>query len=429
VTYAEAIQRLQSFQLFGFKPGLETTRRLAAAAGDPQNRLRFIHVAGTNGKGSTCAMLESVYRRAGLRTGLYTSPHLVRFGERIQMNREPIPDDDLARLTAELCAEASSLGPDFEPTFFEFATVLALKWFAASGCDIVLWETGLGGRLDATNIVEPLASVITNVGWDHQAVLGRTIAAIASEKAGIIKAGVPSLTAAAEPDALAILKARARECDSPLILVDEAAVERMDWPLGLAGPHQRVNAALAAATVRLLRFAIPVDDATLMGALAETRWAGRLQEVIRDGRILVLDGAHNAPGVEALVAAVERLYPGRRPVLVVGMLADKDWRPMLKRLLAVASRVITVPVASPRAVSAEELRAACVASGMGRPARAAASLDQALQWVSAEPFALVTGSLYLVGEALERLLLERGADGAERGLNAWNPPQSGSIRG
>ena len=199
VTVTEALAYLHSLQQFGFQPGLETTRRMAAAAGTPQARLRFIHVAGTNGKGSVCAMLDSVYRAAGLRTGLYTSPHLVRFGERVQVNRVPMSDEALARGVTELRDIVATL-PGIEPTFFEFTTVMALRHFAAEGVDLVLWETGLGGRLDATNIVTPLASVITNIGLDHQAVLGPTVPQIASEKAGIIKADVPVLTATEDPD-------------------------------------------------------------------------------------------------------------------------------------------------------------------------------------------------------------------------------------
>ena len=186
VTYPEAIEYLLKLNLFGSKLGLDNPRRLTALAGSPHERLRFIHVAGTNGKGSVCAMLESIYRETGLRTGLFTSPHLVSFRERMQVNREPIPEETLARLTARLRDLAADFPDGQGPTFFEMATVMALCYFAEQSCDIVLWETGLGGRLDATNIVTPLASVITNIGLDHTRWLGETHAAIAAEKAGII---------------------------------------------------------------------------------------------------------------------------------------------------------------------------------------------------------------------------------------------------
>ena len=182
MTYPQAIEFLYSLRLFGMKLGLENTLRLAAAVGNPQHCLRFIHVAGTNGKGSTCAMLESIYRAAGLRVGLFTSPHLVSFRERIQVNRAWIPEPELARIVADLRAKNAAAAI----TLFEFTTVLALVWFAEQKCDLVIWETGLGGRLDATNIVTPLASVITNIAFDHEQWLGDTLAKIAAEKAGII---------------------------------------------------------------------------------------------------------------------------------------------------------------------------------------------------------------------------------------------------
>ena len=189
MTYPEAIQHLLDLRMFGTKLGLDNPRRLAGLAGSPHERLRFIHVAGTNGKGSVCAMLESVYREAGLRTGLFTSPHLVSFRERMQVNRELIPEATVARLTARLREWMATFPEGQTPTFFEMVVVMALCHFAEQECDIVLWETGMGGRLDATNIVTPLASVITNVGLDHTRWLGESHAAIAREKSGIIKPG------------------------------------------------------------------------------------------------------------------------------------------------------------------------------------------------------------------------------------------------
>src|SRR5258706_8570060 len=233
MTYAEAIQFLYGLQMCGANFGLETPRRLAALVGNPQEKLRFIHVAGTNGKGSTCAMLESIYRAAGLRVGLFTSPHLVSFRERIQVDRQLISEADVVRLVVELrrtgVAPVSDSFQDVKskdgdrrdacPTFFEFVTVLALKYFAEQKCDLVIWETGLGGRLDATNIVTPLASVITNIAFDHQQWLGDRLEKIAAEKAGIIKPGVPVVTMAAESEAFAVIKKIAREKNAPLTTV------------------------------------------------------------------------------------------------------------------------------------------------------------------------------------------------------------------
>ena len=418
MTYDEAITHLRSLQLHGFQPGLGTTRRLAALAGDPQERLRFIHVAGTNGKGSTCALLESVYRKAGLKVGLYTSPHLVRFGERIQVGRVPIADADLARHVAEL----KELADTMTPTFFEFTTVLALRYLAEQRVDLVIWETGLGGRLDATNIVTPLASVITNVAFDHQRILGDTIAAIASEKAGIIKAGVPVVTAAEDPDALAIIVHKAKELDAPAVTLGEPEIARFKAEIPLLGRHQRANAALAAATVRLLRFVLPVDDTQLLEGLAEVSWPGRLQVLRRGAQTLVLDGAHNPAGIAALRTALAEAFPGKRPTLVLGMLADKDWRTMVADLVPLASRVVTAPVGSERTVTAEDLRAACVATGAGRPVKAAGSACAALKLVAADPFVVVAGSLYFIGEVMEGLGIE-AARGDERSLNGWSPPR------
>src|ERR1041385_1767257 len=245
MTYAEAIKFLYDLRWFGAKFGLENTRQLAARAGDPQNQLRFIHVAGTNGKGSTCAMLESIYRAAGLRVGLFTSPHLVSFRERIQVNRQLISEADVVRLVEELreqCsagfqpagsagipARGSETGDKdaartrtqdacatLQPTFFEFVTVMALKYFGEQRCDLVIWETGLGGRLDATNIVMPLASVITNIGFDHQQWLGDTLTQIAAEKASIIKPGVPVITGTEEAEARAVIRETAARQRAPL---------------------------------------------------------------------------------------------------------------------------------------------------------------------------------------------------------------------
>ncbi|MGH8023097.1 MAG: bifunctional folylpolyglutamate synthase/dihydrofolate synthase, partial [Limisphaerales bacterium] len=199
VTYTAAIKYLYGLRLFGAKLGLENTRKLAALDGHPEQKLRFIHVAGTNGKGSTCAMLESIYRRAGLRVGLFTSPHLVSFRERIQVNRELISEQDVVRRVEKFQALLADFPKDHHPTFFEVVTVMALDFFAAQRCDLVIWETGLGGRLDATNIVTPLASAITNIALDHQQWLGDTLEKIAYEKAGIIKPGVPTATAANDP--------------------------------------------------------------------------------------------------------------------------------------------------------------------------------------------------------------------------------------
>lgn len=419
MTYVEALAYLESLARFGFRPGLETTRRLAAALGNPHERVPCIHVAGTNGKGSVCAMLAAIHRAAGRRVGLYTSPHLVRFGERIRVDGREIPEADIARLTARLRDVVDAAGLDHPPTFFEVTTLMAFLWFAEQGCDLTVLETGLGGRLDATNIVTPLASVITHVGWDHMDVLGRTLPAIASEKAGIIKPGVPVVTGVADPDALAILEFKARELDAPFLAVSPGAVARLQATVALEGPHQRTNAAVAAAAVRVLRFLMPVDDDALGRGLATVEWPGRLQRITRDGRVFLLDGAHNRDGAEVLRAALSAGHPGRKPALILGMLEDKEWRTVAGILVPASSRVLTTPVSSRRTVDPGELRSACLSVSPSRPVRSTASISEALRLSAPDPLVLVTGSLYLVGEALECLGAGGTSGPGERSLNEW----------
>jgi dihydrofolate synthase / folylpolyglutamate synthase len=438
MTYPEAIQFLYDLRLFGAKFGLENTFKLAARAGNPQDRLRFIHVAGTNGKGSTCAMLESIYRAAGLRTGLFTSPHLVSFRERIQVNRQLIPESDVIRLVEELReqgsefrlqaasgpAKAGTPNPDVRLTFFEFVTVMALRYFAEQQCDLVIWETGLGGRLDATNIVTPLASVITNIAFDHQQWLGDTLEKIAAEKAGIIKPGVPVVTATDDPSALAVIEWTAQERQAPLSKVCSvekisAALFRGAATLPLPGDHQRINAALALATVEALQKQIPVNNPSIRAGLATVQWPGRMQLVVRpSGPKILLDGAHNVAGAEVLRRTLAQQFGGGQFTLVLGVLRDKDWRHICETLAPPAGRILTVPVASERTADARELAAACRVVNASAGVEACDSLAGALKQVTGDELVVVTGSLYLVGEALELLGLTL-ATGVERGLNEW----------
>ena len=440
MTYAEAIQFLYGLRLFGAKFGLENTFKLAALAGNPQKNLRFIHVAGTNGKGSTCAMLESIYRAAGLRVGLFTSPHLVSFRERIQVNRHLISENEVIRLVEELQPLLKHFPADHHPTFFEVVTVMALKFFAGQKCDLVIWETGLGGRLDSTNIVTPLASVITNIALDHQQWLGYTLEKIAFEKAGIIKPGIPVVTATDEPEALAVIEKVARERNAPLFKVEQAS--RLFGAGGtpalpLPGAHQKSNAALALATVDVLQKQIPVSGGTIRAGLASVNWPGRLQLIQRpDGQKILLDGAHNVAGATVLRGVLRSGAPsttsarskseshqaeavlGAPLTLILGVLQDKDWRHICETLAPLAARIFTVPVASERAADANELGGACRASHPSAEILACANLAEALKKSANDEFIVITGSLYLVGEALELLGLSPAAE-SERGLNEW----------
>jgi dihydrofolate synthase/folylpolyglutamate synthase len=423
MTYSQAIEYLYSLRLFGMKLGLDNTFRLAAALHHPHQRRRFIHVAGTNGKGSTCAMLESIYRAAGWRVGLFTSPHLVSFAERIQVGRFLISRQDVARLTGEIRAVIDGLGGESPPTFFEAVTVMALKYFDEQKCDLVIWETGLGGRLDATNIVTPLASVITNVQLDHQQWLGHTLPEIAREKAGIIKPGVPVLTAADDAGALSVIAETARQQQAPLTVVTEPADQ---YEISLAGEHQRKNAALALAVVRLLQPQIPAPEAALREGLKTARWDGRLQMVEQaGGRLVVLDGAHNPAGAQSLAAALQARFPGRRPALILGTMADKDYAAICGLLAPAAAKIFLSPIASDRGADPQRLAECCRQANPAAEVVVCRNIAQALAQTSGEPLVVVTGSLYFVGEALQELGLASSEE--ERGLNDYGVPRGAAV--
>ena len=517
MSYDEAIQFLYSLRWFGTKLGLTNTLKLAELAGNPHHQLRFIHVAGTNGKGSTCAMLESIYRAAGLRVGLFTSPHLVAFGERIQVNRQLISESDILRMVEQMLPlleqgwgpiqpinpsihQSTNPSPSPHPTFFEIVTVMALRYFAEQKCDLVIWETGLGGRLDATNIVAPLASVITNIQYDHQKWLGETLASIASEKAGIIKPGVPIITATEEPEALKAIQETAQAQNAPLAIIQPPEAQNpkrippqrptlpIDNPEGIAssspglrggqvqvgpsypgfkapgahnpervapalprssvhregeyvsfcdildtvelpllGTHQRANAALAIATVRVLSPQIPVSNEDIRSGLSRVNWPGRLQLINRpSGQKILLDGAHNIAGAKTLSDSLQQYFPGTKPTLILGVLQDKDWDAICRILAPLASRIVLVPVPSERTANPDELSAACQRANPAVPVHPAASLEAALREASSDSFVLITGSLYLVGEAMDLLNLSPSKARGERKLNEWSA-QTGVV--
>jgi dihydrofolate synthase/folylpolyglutamate synthase len=414
MVYSEALAFLGSLQMFGARPGLERVARLAEQAGHPERELRFIHVAGTNGKGSTCAMLEAIYRGSGRRTGLYTSPHLVSFRERIQLNRKWIPEADVVRLTERIQAWLGEFTAENHPTFFEVVTLMALMHFAEQGCDVVIWETGLGGRLDATNIVTPLASVITNVQLDHQKWLGNTPAEIAQEKAGIIKPRVPVVTTARDESVLQVLRTRAAEVSAPLHIVHEPLKQA---ELALEGEHQRLNAAATLKVVEVLAGTLPVLEPAIQAGLRSVSWPGRFQVIRRGRQTLVLDGAHNAAGAAALAHTLQQRFP-EKITLVLGILEDKDAPEICRILAPVASRLVTVPVANSRTASAEQLAQMVRHGSPGVPVESALSLADALAKTAGDSIVVVAGSLYLIGEAME-LLGEVPAQG-ERALNEWS---------
>lgn len=392
MNYRETLAWLFGTQTFGIKLGLENTQRLLAACGQPQEKLRFLHVAGTNGKGSTCAMMDSILRAAGHRTALYTSPHLVDFRERLRVDGQMIPESSVAEgLT--LLRDASE-GWEQAPTFFELATVLAAWWFAQEAAEFVVWETGLGGRIDATNAVTPLVSVITPIGLDHQMWLGSTLAEIAVEKAGIIKAGAPVVSAPQDMAAAEALAAKAAATGTKITFV---AQPWTDGPLGLTGSYQRWNAALACAALRAA--GIVVKKTTEQEGLRDLVWPARFQRV---GANLVIDGAHNPEAVAVLVATWCEVFGPTKARLIFGALRDKDTAALLRVLRSIADEVWLVPVAGARGASVDELRP--IADAAGFTAVHTATIEEALAGDRSDHVPmLVTGSLFLAGEVLALL--------------------------
>ena len=363
--------------------GLERIRELLERLGRPQDRLKFVHVAGTNGKGSTCAYLASILGAAGYRTGMFTSPYIERFEERIRVDGTMISPDDLRDVTLAVREHAEAMAEETgdHPTEFELMTAVALEHFARCGCDIVVLEVGLGGRLDSTNVIDaPEACVIARIGLDHTALLGNTLAAIAGEKAGIIKEGSAVVSWPQEPEAMAVIEHAAAEHGCELRMPDFAQLEEgavkwedgaspfrpfsykewADLRTGILGSYQPQNATVALEAVDVLRgrgWRIP-DEAVRAG-VAQTRWPGRFEIVeggsSPDGFAIVVDGGHNPQGARALADSLAEVFPGRKPVFVIGVLEDKDYPRMLEDVLPLGSAFVCVTPDNPRALPAHKL--------------------------------------------------------------------------
>ncbi len=425
MTYPEAIEYLYSLARFGMKLGLENTLGLTALCGNPEHRLKFVHVAGTNGKGSTCAVLESVYRAAGYRTGLFTSPHLVSFRERIQVNRVLIPEEDVVRLINLIRKRIKANDPDesagLKPTFFEFVTVMALLWFAEQNCDLVIWETGMGGRLDSTNIVVPLASVITPIALDHQQWLGTSLEEIAAEKAGIIKPAVPVVTGPQTPEVARVLDQTARRCGSGLVHAGDSLSSEYESLLcsRLPGQHQRQNAAIALATIEMLAGQFPVSESAKRFGLQSVEWPGRLQRIQKDKQTVLLDCAHNDAGFAALLKALPALNLTRPSAFIVGLAADKDVASILRRLSGCDDEFHFVPLPMERSTPPETLAGILKDFAPDSCVRIHGSTAEALKATCMLRSIIVTGSFFLAGEAMEELQLIPAGAASERGLNNW----------
>jgi dihydrofolate synthase/folylpolyglutamate synthase len=413
-THSDCLNTLFALRRFGIKLGLATMRRMLAGLGNPHRSWRSIHIAGTNGKGSVASGLAAVLRCSGYRVGLYTSPHLVRFNERIQLDGQPISDADIVRLYRRV---RQALPAGREPTFFEFATAMAFDEFARRRVDWAVIETGMGGRLDATNVITPELTIITNISLEHREYLGDTIPRIAFEKAGIIKRRRPVVTGVRQPSALAVLRETARRKSAPVYRLGDAFGFRRrgagaftyrgihhTWPdmvAGLRGDYQVENAALVLAACELLLSKAPriSQDGIRAGLLAH-RWPGRL-EVVSEKPLVMLDGAHNLDAAKQLARHVATHFAGRAITLVVGILDDKPYPAMLKLLLPLATRVVVTQAKINRALPAEQIAAAAqtLVSDVRIIRDVGAALSYAVATATPEGVVLVAGSLYVVGEA------------------------------
>ncbi|MDD4737522.1 MAG: bifunctional folylpolyglutamate synthase/dihydrofolate synthase [Kiritimatiellae bacterium] len=410
----------------GVRPGLEVIQSLLHELGNPHRTLAVIHVAGTNGKGSVCALLESMLRHAGIKTGLYTSPHLVRLHERFRVNGEEMDDAALCTYLEQMLqadARRCTVPGNRPATFFELTTALAFQYFADAGVDLVVLETGMGGRWDATNVIIPLVSVITNVTFDHVAFLGSTLETIAGEKCGILKKGRPAVVGGLVGEALSVLQREAGALGVPVIHAEELiSIRRLretaegqvlhvesgrmaygKLTLPLKGDHQIENLAVALAALEETSEVIgwTFDVKKVRKGIAEVHWRGRYECLSEHPRV-ILDGAHNVAGVESLAATLRHEKVGCIG-LVCGFLADKDTHRMTERLASVADTCWTVPVDSPRSMNHEELaeqfRSFRVTSEPCENPKQA--LEKAMSWARKENgTVVVTGSLYLIGEVL-----------------------------
>ena len=419
--YKEALAWLYSLQRFGIKLGLENIRRLIVEIGVDFQNARVIHVAGTNGKGSVCAMIDAICRAGKYRTGLFTSPHLITFRERIRVTGEMISEDEVASGLTNIRNLVANWDP--HPTFFEITTALALKHFSDSKIDVVVLETGLGGRLDATNAVQSNVSVITPIGLDHEKWLGDSIETIAAEKAGIIKPRTPVISASQPTEAEKVIRDRAAHCEAPLQFIDQPYTKS---PVALRGEHQKLNAAISIAAIRSLKLdrkcrssflrKMEINDTVMARGLATVEWPARFQ--CWDQRT-VIDGAHNPAAAQILAESWRQIFGDQRATVILAVLSDKDLRGICEALLPIANSFLLPRIRTERAVDPQELArivtSVCRAGGRrGDPAgnpesvrgcpTICASFAEALDKARAQsgPI-LITGSLHFAGEALADL--------------------------
>ncbi|MEO7412462.1 MAG: folylpolyglutamate synthase/dihydrofolate synthase family protein [Opitutaceae bacterium] len=412
--YAAAIEYLYALKPTGAKFGVDRMAPFAAALGDPQQRIPFIHVAGTNGKGSVAAMLDSILRAAGWRTGLFTSPHLVNLGERVQVQREPLTSQEIVAYLRELRPVIDQLAKgnlDDRPSFFEIITAMAFLQFTRKNCDIAVLEVGLGGQLDATNIVVPEVSVITSIGRDHEEFLGEALEKIAVAKAGIIKTGRPVVVGRLPEEAECVIREIASAKNAPVIsVVEEFGEDIAKYPqTSLEGDYQQWNAATATLAARALPPKWRITEEAIARGLRQVDWPGRWQRIRLGGRLAILDASHNAEGAQVLESNLSRLVEelGRRPVVITGVLGLNRAQPLIDVICRHAQEIHFVVPDQPRACTHAELTALVPGDFTGRVVRAA--IDELFPAAdvctagTANDVVVVTGSIYLLGEVLSRL--------------------------
>ena len=420
MNYTEALEYIHGVSWTFCKPGLERIGELCERLGHPEKGLKFIHVAGTNGKGSTSAMLDSVLRAAGYKTGLYTSPYIRVFNERMRINGENISNEELAELTEYIKPIAD--GMTDSPTEFELITALAFEYFARNNCDIVILEVGMGGRLDSTNIIDTsILSIITGIALDHTAFLGDTVEKIATEKAGIIKENTPILYGGTDESAKAVIKARAEEMNSRFECVDYAKLnvkdmtldgtvfdfdELKDLKISLLGSYQPRNAAIVVSAIEILRQnGIEINDDALREGLCSAQWQGRF-EILSHDPLIIFDGAHNPQGIEAAVESIKLYFKEQKVCIVTGVLRDKDYTHIAKMLSTVAMKAFTFTPDSPRALDASNYAKTLASAGL--TAESSDTVRDALN--KAKLYAIehsrpviCAGSLYAYAEIIENI--------------------------
>ena len=414
MTGQEAADLVHQRAWVGQQPGLDRIRRLLGRLGNPQEKLKFVHIAGSNGKGSTAAMLASILEKAGYRTGLYTSPFINRFNERMQVNGEQIPDDTLAELTLRIQPYADAM--EDAPTEFELITALAMEYFLRENCDIVVLEVGMGGELDSTNVIGvPEAAVIAAMGLDHVKELGPAMADIARAKAGIIKAGGAVVSYGGNPEADEVFAQVCRERGASLrrpdfsriapgaFDLDGQSFSYGDWAdlrIPLAGRYQLNNAAVVLETVEALRErGWQISGEAVRQGMASARWPARF-EVLRRDPVFIVDGGHNPHGIQATAESLQRLFPGRKITFVTGVMADKDVESILGLIVPLAEQFFTVRPENPRAMKAEELARRIRALGAkATPCESVADgVARAVEAEGQDGVACALGSLYMSGE-------------------------------